>query len=118
MNDIILRNHQELVSRPHSPIDLAIAAWLDSKAGRSGSRHTEQIYRSTIADFRGQLQMGGLDLDADSRAIALAAQGWAGIGTPAPATFNRRLAMLSSFYSFARKRGLILQREVVSRAEP
>jgi integrase len=53
------------------------------------------------------LQTGRLDLDSDPRAVALAAQGWAGQGAPAPATFNQRLAILSSFYSFARKRGLL-----------
>lgn len=98
---------QELVSRGGSALDLAIAAWLDSKAGRSGSKHTARIYETTLADFRTRLQAGGLDLDADPRAVALAAQGWAGLNSPAPSTFNRRLAVLSSFYSFARKRGML-----------
>jgi integrase/recombinase XerC len=39
--------------------------------------------------------------------IALAVQGWAGRDDPASATFNQRLAILSSFYAFARKHGLI-----------
>lgn len=100
----------ELVSA-RAGLDLAIAAWLDSKANRSGSIHTGKIYRTTIADFRAQLHAAGLDLDSDPRAVSLLAQGWAGrrvgAGHVAPATFNRRLAVLSSFYTFARKRGML-----------
>jgi integrase/recombinase XerC len=107
MTDLIPLDQHELVSRAHSALDLAIVAWLDAKRGRSGSVHTGKIYATTLADFRAELQRGRLDLDADPRAVALAAQGWAGRNSPAPATFNRRLAVLSSFYSFARKRGLL-----------
>lgn len=96
----------ELVSG--GPLGLAIAAWLDAKRGRSGSAHTAKIYQTTIADFRATLQQAGLDIDSAPRTIALAAQGWAGRGAPAPATHNRRLAVLSSFYTFARKRGMLL----------
>lgn len=106
MNDINPYIGHELVSRA-APLDLTIAAWLDSKAGRSGSTHTHKIYQTTIADFRQRLQAGQLDLDSDPRAVALAAQGWAGLNSPAPATFNRRLAVLSSFYTFARKGGML-----------
>lgn len=88
-------------------LDQAIAIWLDAKRGRSGSVHTGKIYESTIADFRAELDRAGLDLDASPRTIALAAQGWAGRGTPAPATFNQRLAVLSSFYTFCKKRGML-----------
>jgi len=98
----------ELVGGGHGPIDMAIAAWLDAKRGRSGSIHTAKIYQTTLADFRRQLQRAGLDLDSAPRTIALAAQGWAGQGEIAPATHNRRLAVLSSFYTFARKRGHLL----------
>jgi integrase/recombinase XerD len=106
--DVTPYQNQELVSRGPAPaLDLAIATWLDSKAGRSGSGHTEKIYRSTVADFRAEVQRAGLDLDADPRAIATAAGIWAGRNTPAPATFNRRLAVLSSFYTFARRRGML-----------
>ena len=100
--------HQELVSRGQSaPLDPAIAAWLDAKANKSGSKHTAKIYTTELASFRSVLQNAGLDLDADPRAVALAAQGWAGQGAPAPATFNRRIAVLSSFYTFAKKRGFL-----------
>jgi site-specific recombinase XerD len=105
--DLTPYQNQELVSGG-DPLDLAIAAWLDSKAGRSGSIHTGKIYRTTIADFRAQLHASGLDLDSAPRTVALAAQGWAGRNNPAPATHNRHLAVLSSFYAFCRKRGLLL----------
>jgi len=107
MNDITPYSSQELVSGG-DPLDLAIAAWLDAKRGRSGSVHTAKIYQTTLANFRRQMQAAGLDLDSAPRTIALAAQGWAGQGEIAPATHNRRLAVLSSFYTFARKRGHLL----------
>lgn len=88
-------------------IAVAVAAWLDAKSNKSGSIKTKRAYTDTLKAFRDQLQAGGLDLDADPRALALAAQGWAGRDTPAAATFNQRLAILSSFYVFARRRGLL-----------
>jgi site-specific recombinase XerD len=88
-------------------LDVALAAWLDAKANKSGSAKTKRAYDDTLRAFRTQLQDSGRDLDADPRAVALAVQGWAGHDEPAPATFNQRLAILSSFYAFARKRGLI-----------
>lgn len=90
-----------------APLDLAIAAWVDAKAGRSGSERTRQAYAAALASFRAALHAAGLDLDSPPAAIALAAQGWAGRGRVAPATFNQRLAILSSFCAFARKRGLL-----------
>jgi len=101
--DISPYQSQELVSGRAGALDLTIAAWLDSKAGRSGSTHTARIYRATLSSFRIVLQGAGLDLDGRANHIALLAQGWAGLGSIAPATYNRRLAVLSSFYGFARK---------------
>jgi site-specific recombinase XerD len=88
-------------------IAVAVATWLDAKANKSGSAKTKRAYTDTLQAFRDQLQASGLDLDADPRTLALAAQGWAGRDAPAAATFNQRLAILSSFYAFARKRGLL-----------
>lgn len=96
---------QLLMSRP--PLDLAIAAWLDAKAGRSNSPNTLRAYQTALGGFRAALHGAGLDLCSDGRTVALAAQGWAGQGSPAPATYNQRLAILSSFYAFGRKRGLL-----------
>ncbi len=109
MTDLIpLDQRQELASaRESSPLDLAIASWLHAKSGRSGSLHTARIYEETIADFRSQLRAAGLDLDAAPNHITLVAQAWADRGSPAPSTYNHRLAVVSSFYSFAAKRGML-----------
>ncbi len=88
-------------------LDLALMAWLDAKTNRSGSPKTATAYTATIASFRRMLQQAGTDLDGDVGALSLLAQAWAGQGTPSPATFNQRLAIISSFYSFAMKRGLL-----------
>ena len=90
-----------------TPLDLALMAWLDAKAHRSGSKKTEEAYFTTMASFRIMLQQSGLDLDGDLNALSLMAQAWAGRGEPSAATFNQRLAIISSFYTFANKRGLL-----------
>jgi integrase len=95
-----LRLHQQ-------PVDLALAAWLDAKANRTGSVRTAGTYRGLMGSFRNLLLDRGLDLDADPALVALLAQAWAGRGDPAPATHNQRLAVLSSFYTYARRRGLL-----------
>jgi site-specific recombinase XerD len=96
-------------------LDLAVAAWLHSKANKSGSDKTRAAYEATISGFRGFLQGQGLDLDADPDMVATVAQGWAEQrtrgsrrgGKISNATYNQRLAILSSFYTFARKRRYI-----------
>src|ERR687885_1831704 len=90
-----------------TPLDLALLAWLDAKTTRSGSEKTATAYTTTMAAFRARLQQAGTDLDGDLTAISLLAQAWAGQGTPSPATFNQRLAIISSFYSFAMKQGFL-----------
>src|ERR671933_115200 len=90
-----------------TPLDLALLAWLDAKSTRSGSKKTETAYTATMASFRAMLQQAGTDLDGDLTAISLLAQAWAGQGSPSPATFNQRLAIISSFYSFAMKQGFL-----------
>lgn len=117
--DLIPSPNQELVSGGQSSVDLAIDAWLDAKTGRSGSQHTARIYGATIREFRAELGRMGLAIDLDSSpyTIALAAQGWASRNAPAPATHNQRLAVLSSFYTFARKRGFILGENPIAMVE-
>lgn len=118
MTDLVPLDRSELMSGAQpGRLELAIEAWLDAKSGRSGSVHTATIYRTTIADFRAALGGLQLDLDADPRAVALAAQRWAGAGSPAPSTYNRRLAVLSSFYTFAHKRGLLELDNPIGRVE-
>jgi site-specific recombinase XerD len=88
-------------------LDQAIAAWLDEKHGSSGSDKTYQAYSDTLQSFRALLLDGRLDLDADPSAVFPLAQGWAGTSTStrrasvAAATFNQRLAIISSFYEYA-----------------
>ncbi len=105
-----------------SALDLAIAAWLDAKSKRSGSNKTATAYRDTMTDFRAALRNTGLDLDADPRAVALTAQAWAGSSKVAgrevtAGTFNQRLAILSSFYSHARRQGLIDSENSIARID-
>src|SRR5689334_13663326 len=96
--------------------------WLATKAGRSGSVKTARAYRDALRSFRARLLDAGLDLlmfTDDSKvnappAVALRAQAWAGEpGTGVhcgrdvtPATYNQKLAILSSFYRYAIQQGI------------
>ena len=89
-----------------------VAAWLDSKRGRSGSTRTRDAYAATLADARATLAAVGLDLDRDPRAVALVLQAWAQRSKVEgrqlrPATVAQRLAVVSSFYAFVLRRGLL-----------
>lgn len=89
-----------------------VAAWLDSKRGRSGSTRTYDAYMATLADARRALGLIGLDLDAEPRKVALVLQAWAQQSKVAgrmvkPATVAQRLAVVSSFYAFVLRRGLV-----------
>lgn len=98
-------------------IDLAIAAWIEAKAGRSGSDRTRRAYADTLSSFRQALRAARLELDSAPAAVALAAQGWAGQGRPSPATYNQRLAILSSFFAFAAQQGLLAGENPIGRVE-
>jgi integrase len=103
-----------------SPLQLALAAWIDAKSRRSGSAKTHKAYAETMASFQAALDQVGLTLESDPTAVATVAQGWAGVGERgqvAPATYNQRLAIISSFYSFARKRGFLHIENPISRVE-
>src|SRR5262245_58893164 len=96
----------------HITLDQVIALWLDAKTKRTRSLETERAYAGRLREFRTLLQAAGLDLDSDPRAVAVLAQGWAdqrskGAQPIANATYNQRLAILSSFYAFARKKGYL-----------
>jgi integrase len=108
-----------------SHIDVAINAWLESKTRRTGSEKTRKAYEDTLTAFRSLLWQAGCDLDPylnvegdTERArrqavaeIALAAQSFAGLSVKgkvvADATYNQRLAVLSSFYIFANRRDFL-----------
>lgn len=101
-----------LAAAERDPIALATAAWLDSKQGRSGSTRTRDAYASTLADARAALQAVGRDLDGEPRAVALVLQAWArGSKIPGrtvkPSTVAQRLAVISSYYEFVIRRGLL-----------
>ncbi len=108
----------ELMSYPgRNGVELALAGWLDAKCKRSGSVKTARAYTDTMQGFRAFIQAYGQDLDGDVQAIALAAQAWAGRGSPAPATYNQRLAILSSFYVYACKHGILSCDNPIARVE-
>lgn len=111
-----------------SRIELAIAAWLDAKHGRSSSAKTLTAYRDTLGHFRAALASTDLDLDSDPSAIALVAQAWAGRrdalhpkatrrGPITPATYNQRLAIVSSFYTYAMRRKLLPSENPIDQVE-
>jgi site-specific recombinase XerD len=95
----------------NSALNLAILAWLDAKSNKSGSVKTSTIYQNYLAGFRSFLNEQGYDLDSDSQMASTLAQAWCGHSLRgkkvAPATFNQRRAVLSSFYAFAKKRGIV-----------
>jgi site-specific recombinase XerD len=109
----IMMSNTALANAPGDPIDYALAAWLHAKSTRTGSAKTERAYRDTLQRFRWALQQFGLDLDADTARVADVAQAWA--STPwdgrrqrvTANTYNQRLAIVSSFYAFTRKRRLL-----------
>src|SRR5262245_21170799 len=78
---------------PGVTIDQLVLAWLDAQRG---SQRTCRAYADALASFRAALATAQLDLDGAPEALALAAQAWAGLGDAAPATYNQRLACLSS----------------------
>ncbi len=51
-----------LAIRGVHPVDGWVTAWLDAKAGKSGSAETLTAYRDSMTDFRAVLHLVGLDL--------------------------------------------------------
>ena len=100
-------------------LDSAIAEWIANKEKRTGSKKTATAYRETMISFRAFLHQAptggpGFDLLSNPIDIARIAALWANMrlatseqnkkrlrsGPVAPATYNQRLAILSSFYTF------------------
>jgi integrase len=90
-------------------LDSAIAEWIAQKKIRTGSEKTEKAYRETMQAFRAFLSSGGLDLLSNPVDVARVATLWASRRNDhtrrpghevSPSTYNQRLAILSSFYSF------------------
>lgn len=103
-------------------LEQCISAWLDAKKGRSGSEKTYIAYKNALLEFRMMLQNTNRDVDADASIIAPLAQGWAKIckregRTVSAATYNQRLAILSSFYRYAIKNDVLPNLNPIERVE-
>ena len=99
------------------PDDGVIVAWLDEKTGKSQSWKTHVSYHSEALSLRQALQAHGYDLftdlsdDARYASFLLIVQRWAGSraatsrrkGEIKPATYNHRLAVISSLYDYAKR---------------
>jgi site-specific recombinase XerD len=91
-----------------------VQAWLDAQRA---SLRTRRAYADAVASFRAALQTTGHDLDAAPEAIALAAQAWAGQGNAAAATYNQRLACVSSCFRYAIRHGLLRGENPIARVQ-
>ena len=93
-------------------INAAVTEWLAQKETRTGSKKTRAAYEDTMRQFRDFLATGGLDLLSAPIDIARVAALWANqrAGTSrrpgedvSPSTYNQRLAILSSWYTFVQE---------------
>lgn len=110
---IVVRTEQRRITRYEqeqhdSLIDALVNGWLEQKAGRTHSERTRRAYRETLQDFRGFLQGLGVDLDYPAGHLAPAAEKWAARSAHdgravAASTYNQRLAIVSSFYTYWQK---------------
>lgn len=102
-------------------VDFAVSAWLDAKAKRSQSSRTYETYKQTIDSFRQALSAKGWDLDGEPTVIATSAQLWAGFSLRgkdvSASTYNTRLAILSSFYTYCTKMEYLSGKNPISRVE-
>ncbi|MGB8347854.1 MAG: site-specific integrase [Ktedonobacteraceae bacterium] len=78
------------------------------------------MYQDTVTQFRAALRHVHLDLDSEPEQIALAAQAFPAFSQrreqASRATFNQRCAILSSFYTYAMDRNLVLPLDASGRA--
>jgi site-specific recombinase XerD len=111
-------NETQSLALPSFTIDASITEWLAQKrTTRSGSDKTNEAYRDTIASFRAFLMPFNVDLLSNPIDIARIAPVWASTRLPARlrkdgtpnkrhqgevsnSTYNQRLAILSSWYTF------------------
>src|SRR5438874_2451728 len=90
-------------------VDEMVQVWLHEMLNKSGSQRTYDTYENYMTSFRAVLHKQHLDLTSpDVVTLATLAQGWAAYSvtgrTIASATYNLRIATISSFYEFAKKR--------------
>jgi site-specific recombinase XerD len=96
-------------------IDTLIAGWLHQARGRTGSERTYAAYAEVLGAYRHQLAQHNLTLDSEPRACALVLQAYAAArvagreeqGEVSASTFNQRVAIVSSFYSYAQRYGAL-----------
>lgn len=89
----------------------AITLWLLDKYALTQSTCTETTYRDILLSLRAYLQARGADLDTTTSEMASHIQTWANLraansrrqGNVASATYNQRIAAVSSFYRWAIK---------------
>jgi integrase len=98
-------------------IDGIVQSWLNAKTGKSGSQQTRRKYQQTLDDFRATLATLGYTLDSPPALVLAVAERWAEARNPSPATHNHRLAVLSSFYSYAVKMGYLDAAPALDRIE-
>ncbi len=93
----------------HPTIELMIAGWIaQTMESKSHSARTQHAYQETMQSFRDALQAEGLDIDGAPGDIIRIARAWAvarseqakRTGPVSPATYNNRLAIISSFYAY------------------
>ncbi len=96
-------------------VDASIIEWLAEKE-RTGSARTRRAYEDTMRSFRAFLAQGLIDLLDNPIDLARLAPIWASLRSPrrnetnytaqapvAPGTYNQKLAILSSWYTFAQE---------------
>lgn len=109
-------DHQTALTPYQFTIDAAIAEWLSRKEMRTGSKRTRSAYKNTLESFRVFLRRWQIDLLDNPVDIARLAAQWANERTlqrhhpetdlskpVSPTTYNQRLAILSSWYTFVQK---------------
>lgn len=100
---------QESGKLDKEPIDMYTAAahWLKTKFDlKSKSEKTRQAYKTTLAEFEMFLQSRGRKLNDNPRQVALLIQEWAILSKQegkqvSTSTINQRMAILSSYYTYA-----------------
>jgi integrase len=115
----IITTHQYDISQAGGAarLDGIVQSWLQAKAGKSGSQQTRRKYQQTLADFCATLATLGYTLDSEPALVLAVAERWVEARNPSPATYNHRLAVLNSFYSYALKMGYLDAAPALDRIE-
>jgi site-specific recombinase XerD len=106
---------QTLLPEQHSAsfLDGLVSAWLHEKHAHSNSLKTARAYEDTMRGFRATLHQANTDLDGEAALVAFVAQSWTNQPrerdgrSVSNATYNQRVAILSSFYRYAIKKGVL-----------